>query len=280
HEDCHPFVTVLKLLHEHAIHVPELYATDFTAGFLLLSDFGNRLYLDELNEQSISQLYTPAIHSILKMQGIEQAKNLPLYDNELLMNEMALFKDWFINEHLGVTLTDHQDQVLKTVFKMFAEHATEQPKVLVHRDYHSRNLMITSTQGINDNSPGIIDFQDAVYGPFTYDLASLLKDCYIQWPDSIVKQYSHYFLNLYNQQFDTQISTAQFDRWFDFMAAQRHLKAIGIFCRLNYRDGKSGFLNDIPRTMGYLKTTADIYPELDAFKQLLVDLQPTLPKVS
>lgn len=275
HEDCRPFVAVSELLLTHQVHVPKIYAKDLTAGFLLLADFGNRLYLHELNDQTIDQLYTPAINSILKMQEITDGKKLPPYSRTLLLNEMALFKDWYINKHLGLELTDSQELILNNVFVMLAESALEQPQVMVHRDYHSRNLMITT----DSESPGIIDFQDAVCGPFTYDLASLLKDCYINWPEEVVNHYSHYFLSQYKQQFNTQIEVDQFNQWFDLMAVQRHLKAIGIFCRLNYRDGKQGFLNDIPRTMNYIHATARKYPTLNLLETLLKEIQPTLTKL-
>ena len=276
HENCMPFVAVQQLLIENNVHVPKLFAADLDHGFLMLSDLGDTLYLTALHEDAQMQesLYQAAIDALLNIQSITSAKSkLPPYDGKLLMTEMQLFTDWFIDKHLGLQLDAAELTVINQAFKLLLENALEQPQVMVHRDYHSRNLMVTA-----ENSPGIIDFQDAVYGPFTYDLASLLKDCYISWPADTVAEHGRYFLSKYNDQFDANIELPQLMQWFDLMAAQRHLKAIGIFCRLNYRDGKAGFLNDIPRTMKYLLDTTAQYPELEAFNVLLQSIQPVLPK--
>ncbi len=273
HEDCRPFVAVSKLLSANGVNVPELYAIDFEQGFLLLEDFGDQLYLSalETNKDLHQTLYTQAIDSILSIQTIKDIKNqLPLYDQTLLMNEMQLFTDWFIGKHLGAVLSSSEQTILNQAFTLLKQSALDQPQVVVHRDYHSRNLMIV------DTGPGVIDFQDAVFGPFTYDLASLLKDCYISWPTEVVQTHCQYFLDNYNEEFKNEIRMSQFMRWFELMAAQRHLKAIGIFCRLNYRDGKAGYLNDIPRTMKYLLATAKKHPELEAFSHLIQNLQTVL----
>ncbi len=279
HEDCRPFVAVSQLLSASQVKVPELFATDYEQGFLLLSDFGNLLYLAVLvdDKQSHQSLYSTAIDSILKMQATVDANlQLPPYDHELLMTEMQLFNEWFIGKHLDLKLDTKELEILEDTFALLCQNAHEQPQAMVHRDYHSRNLMVLD----KDNDPGVIDFQDAVYGPFTYDLASLLKDCYISWPAEIVEMHCRHFLQAYNDQFNTNIEFSQLMRWFELMAAQRHLKAIGIFCRLNYRDGKAGYLNDIPLTMNYLLKTAAKYPELAVFSQLLQSIQPTLTQVS
>ncbi len=273
HEDCRPFIQVLEILHQHQIHVPALHASDLQQGFLLLDDLGTVLYLDQLNDKTVDSLYLPAIDAIIKMQSIDVQGKLPAYDDKLLMTEMQLFTDWFIAHHLGIELKPDQENLLNTTYTKFKQNAIEQPQVMVHRDYHSRNLMITE-----NNSPGVIDFQDAVFGPFTYDLASLLKDCYISWPESTIERYCAHFLQQHNELNECQISADQFMRWFDLMGAQRHLKAIGIFCRLNYRDSKPGYLNDIPRTMAYLMNVTEKYPELKDFGQLLQDLQPKVVK--
>ncbi len=270
YEDCRPFVKVLDMLIKHEVHAPHVYAQDLTLGFLLLSDFGNTLYLDELNDKTVNGLYGSAIDTLVQIQSIPSADDLPAYDAELLLTEMQLFRDWFIHEHLGIKLNDEQTDTLTSTFKLLQDSAIEQPQVMVHRDYHSRNLMVTSNK-----SPGVIDFQDAVHGPITYDLASLLKDCYISWPADKVAYFCDVFTSK-SQHITDKIEKNQFMRWFDLMAAQRHLKAIGIFCRLNYRDGKPGYLNDIPRTMRYLTETASKYLDLQAFSQLLEEIQPKL----
>lgn len=284
HEDCRPFIKVLKLLAGNQVNVPELFATDLDQGFLLLGDLGDQLYLTALNDdESLHEsLYKKAIDTLLSIQKIAQTEaQLPAYDEYLLMTEMQLFKDWFIVSHLGYFMGSTEIHVLEDAFALLTDNALAQPKVMVHRDYHSRNLMVIAKYSTNsptiDTTPGVIDFQDAVLGPFTYDLASLLKDCYISWPDEVIEPHCRYYLQQYNNEFNTDIEMPQFMRWFDLMAAQRHLKAIGIFCRLNYRDGKSDYLYDIPRTMNYLLATAAKYPELADFHQLLVALQPSLP---
>jgi len=283
HEDCRPFVAVLQLLSANQVNVPELFATDFDNGFLLLGDFGDQLYLATLDESADSHesLYQAAIDTMLNIQSITAAETqLPPYDDKLLMTEMQLFTDWFIGKHLGLKLDAAELTILNHAFALLSNSALQQPQVMVHRDYHSRNLMVIAETQRNNQSPGVIDFQDAVYGPFTYDLASLLKDCYISWPVETVEQHCQYFLNNYNKLFNASIELPQLTRWFELMAAQRHLKAIGIFCRLNYRDRKAGYLNDIPRTMNYLLATAAKYPELAAFSQLLQAIQPVLPNTS
>lgn len=290
-EDCRPFVAVQKLLKSHSVHVPELFATDCEQGFLLLEDFGDHLYLSALeqaadaavpfsNESSpdefptVESLYQAAIDTLIKIQRIDEAQDqLPLYDQKLLMTEMQLFIDWFIGEHLGLRLDPMELAVVNQAFTLLVDNALSQPQVMVHRDYHSRNLMV-----VDENSPGVIDFQDAVFGPLTYDLASLLKDCYISWPLETVENLCGYFLQQHNSKNNSSIGLDQLLQWFDLMAAQRHLKAIGIFCRLNYRDGKSTFLHDIPRTMNYLLATSAKYPELEAFNLLLKSIQPVLAK--
>lgn len=269
HEDCKPFIKVLNLLYKHQVNVPQIFAQDLSTGFLLLSDFGDELYLSQLNQSTATTLYQDAINTIHQIQTIDAQELIPAYDAKLLNHEMVLFKDWFIGEHLGLELTDNQSQILTKTFNLLLENALEQPQVMVHRDYHSRNLMITQ-----ENAPGVIDFQDAVFGPITYDLASLLKDCYISWSDELIESLCHYFIKGSSQLAD--VDDNQFMRWFDFMAAQRHLKAIGIFCRLNYRDGKPGYLNDIPRTMNYLLNTASKYPDLAEFSQLLNQINPKI----
>ena len=269
-EDCEPFVKVQHLLSNNDVNVPQIHAFDKTLGFMLLSDFGNVLFLDVLNEDSYNHLYSIAIDELLKIQNIVCSEDVPPYNQQLLSNELALFSDWFIGKHLGLELNKSQQQVMHNVHELLIANALAQPKVIVHRDFHSRNIMLL------DEKPGIIDFQDAVLGPLTYDLASLLKDCYISWPEETIHLLVKQYISKYNTINQTELDFDEFIKWFDLMAAQRHMKAIGIFCRLNYRDSKRKFLYDIPRTLNYLIETCNKYPELSDFAQLLSEIQPKI----
>lgn len=269
-EDCKPFVKVQQMLQNSQVNVPTIHAFDEPHGFMVLSDFGDVLFLDVLNEDSVDHLYSMAIDELLKIQGTTCEQEIPPFDHGLLSTELALFSDWFIGTHLGLELDENQQHVMHNLHELLIANALEQPKVLVHRDYHSRNIML------HDGKPGIIDFQDAVYGPITYDLASLLKDCYISWPEETIHSFVEQYINNNNAMNNSELEFGTFIKWFDWMAAQRHMKAIGIFCRLNYRDGKKKFLNDIPRTMNYLTQTCAKYPELFEFAQLLSAIQPKI----
>ncbi|HHO58755.1 MAG TPA: aminoglycoside phosphotransferase [Thiotrichales bacterium] len=259
-EDCHPFIHVTELLRGVGVNAPEIFARDVSQGFLLLADLGNRPYLDELNQESAGALYSDAIDALIKMQTIEAI--LPAYDKTLLQNEMALFETWYLKRHLNISLTPLQKEQLASVFALLISNAEEQPQVFVHRDYHSRNLMIT-----DNNNPGVIDYQDAVNGPITYDLVSLFKDCYIEWPREKVEQWLAIYLSRLSITYS--ITTETLIRWFDLMGVQRHLKVLGIFARLNYRDGKAQYLDDLPLTLKYVVETCERYPELAPLKQLL-----------
>ncbi len=266
-EDIKPFIQVASALKSLNVNVPEIYAQDLTQGFLLLQDFGAIGYLDQLTADNVDALYHDALNALLNLQSGELAQqpNLPMYDEVLLMREMALFTDWFLAEHLSLTLTDNEHEMLQAIYTLLCDNALEQPQVLVHRDYHSRNLMVYP-----EDNPGIIDFQDAVQGAVTYDLASLLRDCYISWPDDKVYAWlADYLKALQSKGFCLSTEQETFFRWFDLMGMQRHLKAIGIFSRLNYRDGKSGYLKDIPRTLGYVEQVSQKYPALAPFSQWL-----------
>jgi hypothetical protein len=245
--------------------VPQVLAEDLGQGFLLLSDLGTRQYLDELSAQSVERLYGDAMGALATLQACgHQGGVLPPYDRELLWREMELFRDWYLGKHLGLSLSDSENKVLDETFTLLADSALEQPAVSVHRDYHSRNLMVS------EHNPGILDFQDAVHGPLTYDLVSLLRDCYIDWPRGQVEEWA---LGYHDIAIDHGIlrerQQERFLRWFDLMGMQRHLKATGIFARLNHRDGKPGYLNDIPRTLGYVAEVSTRYPALHSFRQLL-----------
>ncbi len=265
-EDSRPFVAVGRVLHQAGLNVPQILHDDLEQGFLLLSDLGSRPYLDALTEESVERLYGDALGALAAMQTCVPSENLPAYDEALLQREMALFPDWFLTTHLGLTLSDSEQQLLSETFTLLAESALAQPQVFVHRDYHSRNLMVC------EHNPGILDFQDAVRGPVTYDLVSLLRDCYIAWPRQQVEEWVQGYHDIaLDHGIIRAPMSAQFLRWFDLMGVQRHLKAIGIFARLNHRDGKPGYLNDIPRTLGYVEEVSARYPELRDFASFIAE---------
>ncbi|MDC9724914.1 MAG: phosphotransferase [Gammaproteobacteria bacterium] len=260
-EDTGPFIDIATFLFTHGINVPEVKAKDSQLGLLLLSDFGSTPYLDELNADPEGALYHPAIDSLISIQQCPLKENLPLYDRALLQQEMMLFPEWFLDKHLGIPAPTF----LQTTFNILIDNALEQPQVFVHRDYHSRNLMHTT-----ENTPGIIDFQDAVIGPITYDLVSLLRDCYISWPEDKLTQWIQYYLGHAHQQgLLNGVSIEQFTRWFDLMGLQRHIKVLGIFCRLHYRDNKDNYLNDLPLTLHYVQKISRKYPEFSDLSNFL-----------
>lgn len=268
-EDCQPFVTITKRLRDAGLHAPALVQVDLDQGFLLLEDLGDivyldRLYLDRRSPEAVETLYEDALKALVIIQGIDP-RDLPPYDAALLQREMALFRDWFLERHLGIDLDPGQQGVLEEVFLALAEAALSQPRVFVHRDYHSRNLMVTA-----HHNPGVLDYQDAVWGPLTYDLVSLLRDCYIAWPPSEIARWALGFRDrLVAQGMLESCDDATFLRWFDLMGVQRHLKAIGIFARLNHRDGKPGYLQDIPRTLGYVIEISSRHAEIQPLYNLL-----------
>jgi aminoglycoside/choline kinase family phosphotransferase len=243
--------------------VPEIFARDLDKGFLLLSDLGTELYLDKLNSTNADELYKDAISALLKIQVNASIENLPAYSESLLMQEMTLFRDWLLDKHLGIPLRGKALKQLEQLFVFLTGAAMSQPKVFVHRDYHSRNLLL------NDNNPGIIDYQDAVFGPLSYDLVSLLKDCYIKWPQVKVQAWVQQYYEQLVDVISVKMSADEFRRSFDLMGVQRHLKASGIFARLNHRDGKPGYLEEIPMTLSYIVDLKDDYPELQNLVSLL-----------
>lgn len=260
-EDCAPFIHIARLLEQGSVHAPHIYQYDATQGFMLLSDLGNRAYLDQLNPDTVDTLYGDAISAIVRMQQINA--ELPAYNETLLRTEMSLFNDWYLARHLQLELTAAQQRVLDTTLNLLVDNALQQPQVFVHRDYHSRNLMITE-----ENNPGVIDFQDAVVGAASYDLVSLIKDCYIAWPRHKQLQW----IKQYLAKSTLQIETDAFVKQLDLMGLQRHIKVCGIFARLNYRDGKPGYLADIPRTLAYVFDVCRRYDELNEFAGLLGEL--------
>lgn len=266
HEDILPFVTIAEFLARFAIHVPRIYAKNIEQGFLLLTDLGSRSYLSQLNDSSAEPLYRAAIDEIVKMQlaPLDDIA-LPHYDRKRLQAEMDLFPTWFLKQHHSL----QPPECLDAIYELLIDNALQQPQFFVHRDYHSRNLMLGDAQEV-----GVIDFQDAVIGAATYDLVSLLKDCYIEWPDAKRQHWLRYYLTEAQSQGLLQdLDFEQLLRWFDLMGLQRHLKVLGIFCRLNYRDGKSGYMADLPLTLKYVLEVTGRYPELKDLDQFLTQSQ-------
>ena len=259
HEDIRPFIHIARVLEDHAVHVPHIHASCPDRGLMLLEDLGNTPYLDSLNQATADALYADAMNTLLHIQACSTA-TLPHYDEALLQREMGLFDQWYLERHLGLTLTESDRAMLTGTYDQLTRSALNQQPVFVHRDYHSRNLMITEQR-----SPGVIDFQDAVAGPITYDLASLLRDSYIEWPEERVTKWVREFHHRLLGAGTTQLDWEAFRKDFNLMSAQRHLKVAGIFARLNHRDGKPGYLKDIPLTLRNLKRSLQPYAEFEPF---------------
>ena len=264
-EPLQPFLQVARNFESIGLNVPHIYAENLSEGFLLLEDLGSVLYLDRLDETTVEDLYADALDALVNLQAKAPTQGLPDYDRTLLMREMELFRDWLVGRELGLALTPDEQSMLDATFAQLSQNALSQPQVCVHRDYHSRNLMLT-----RERNPGIIDFQDAVLGPVTYDLVSLLRDCYISWPRARVEAWVQGYFERARQAGVLQAEhESDFLQWFDLMGVQRHLKASGIFARLNRRDGKPGYLADIPRTLGYILPLTEAYSSLEGLGVLL-----------
>ena len=264
-EDVGPFLQVAALLERCSVHVPHIEAADAPRGLVLLEDLGSLHYLSRLRGGADPQaLYGEALETLRRIQigGAEAARLLRPYDRPQLARELELMPEWFCERHLQLTLQDSDREVIATSFELLIRECLAQPTVFVHRDYHSRNLMV-----LPERNPGVIDFQDALAGPVGYDLVSLLKDCYIDWPRADVERWvGQYRATLRAAPAGERAligsSEREFLRWFDLVGVQRHLKVLGIFARLWYRDGKSGYIGDLPRTLDYVRDTAARYPEL------------------
>lgn len=272
-EDLGPYIHVAQILAEVGVNAPRVLDRDEGAGFLLNTDLGARTYLAELeaHPEAAARLYSDAINALVQIQarGQRHAAELPPYDEPLLRREIMLFPEWFCSHHLG--LSEVGKAGLENVYELLIAAALEQPRVLVHRDYHSRNLMVCDGDRYGAN-PGILDFQDAVHGALTYDLVSLLRDCYIAWPRERVHDWLAEYASLARAAGVAVPSEhTQLLRWFDLMGVQRHLKAIGIFARLWHRDGKPGYLKDIPRTLGYVRDVSSDYAELAPLRAWIDD---------
>ena len=264
-ENIIPFLKTAELLRTRGVLTPKIFAANPEQGFMVLSDFGRTAYLDILDPTTVEALYTSALETLLRLQTSQdpegEAPDLPRYDEALLRRELGVFREWCIDGYLGLTLSAAEEDLLASTFDRLVESALSQPTVIVHRDYHSRNLM-----QLADGGTGVLDFQDAVIGPVTYDLASLLRDCYIAWPLPQLNGWIESYRQRLAQAGLTEgVHESQFRRWFDLMGLQRHLKAAGIFCRLKLRDGKPGYIGDIPRTLGYALDVGRDQPDLAAF---------------
>jgi len=262
-ESCAPFVAVAKAFEKSTVRFPSIFSADLERGFLLLSDFGDRQLLPLLNNHSVDQLYCSAMDALLPIQSRDRIPDyhLPYFDADLYWREFDIFDTWYLKKNLHQSLSAADEALLKNSYQLLIDSAQSQPQVFVHRDYHSRNIMLCS-----DNQLGILDFQDAVFGAITYDLVSLLKDCYIAWPDHQVEKWVLYFY----QHLNLSVDFKTFMRWFDLMGLQRHIKCLGIFSRLHYRDHKNGYLKEIPRVLNYAVKVCDKYPELHLLSHILV----------
>ncbi|MCV4286137.1 aminoglycoside phosphotransferase family protein [Pseudomonas capsici] len=268
-ENCKPFVDIAHLLASSGINVPKIHAEDLTQGFLLLSDLGRQTYLDVIDADNADTLFADAIEALLTYQQLPMDAALPSYDVALLRRELELFPEWYVKRHLGIEMDSAQLASWQHVSDLLIESALAQPKVLVHRDYMPRNLMIS------EPNPGVLDFQDAVYGPVTYDITCLFKDAFLSWPEERVAGW----LNTYwNKARALGIAVhedfAAFSRASDLMGVQRHLKVIGIFARICHRDGKPRYLGDVPRFFSYIEAVVSRRPELAELGQLLTSLRP------
>jgi len=265
-EDPRPWLKIGEQLAAAGLHVPTVYDKDLEQGFLLIEDLGSRLYLPALNERSADVLYGDAMDALLRMQRSMDYRDLPPFDRDVLVRGLEIMPEWFLGRHLGHTPDCGEWDVLEAAFSLIIRNALEQPRCFVHRDFHSRNLLIT-----DHNNPGIIDFQGALAGPITYDLASLLRDGYIAWPrarvEAWVEQYRSKLIDA--QLISTSVDQRQFLRWFDLTGLHRHIRVLGQFYRLWYRDGKPGYLADVPRVYRYVVSVARSYPELTALVDLI-----------
>ena len=276
-EDVRPYLHVSGLLEPLGIHVPHVHEADVPRGFVLLEDLGRTHYLARLGAGGDPrQLYGDALQALAEIQlrGADAAAELSPYDRAPLARELGLMPEWFLGRHLALELTGEERETIGSAFEFLISEALSQPEVFVHRDYHSRNLMV-----VGERNPGVIDFQDALRGPIGYDLVSLLKDCYISWPrERVLEWVSGYRALLRSRGGRAGASPAQFVRWFDLIGVQRHIKVLGIFARLWYRDGKPEYLRDLPLTLDYVRESCRLYPELAALSGLLERrVAPELP---
>lgn len=266
-ENSVPFVAIARAFAQLGIQVPQIFAANLEQGFLLLSDLGDRLYLTELNAHNAENLYNNALLVLPQIQSCREVSgwSLPHFNRDFILREWRLFQEWVLQQHWGLPLTVSEQYLLVDAFEFLVEAALAQPQVCVHRDYHSRNLLV-----LDNDAVGVLDFQDAVWGPITYDAVSLLRDCYISWPRAEIERWC---LNFHTHLTDTKqlndVSAAQFMRWFDLLGIQRNLKALGIFARLNHLYKRPNYLKDIPVGLNYILEVSADYPELAKFRHFL-----------
>jgi aminoglycoside/choline kinase family phosphotransferase len=272
HEDCRPFVRIARLLIDAGVHAPSVLASDLEHGFVLLTDLGTRTYLDALTASTAPSLYAEACAAMVRWQSASRDGVLPAYDRALLKRELDLFPDWYVAKHLGAMLSPSQKTTLDEAFAMILANNLAQPCVFVHRDYHSRNLMVA------EPNPGVLDFQDAVFGPITYDLVSLLRDAYVEWDEARQIDWAvRYWESARAARLPVRQDFADFWRDYEWMGVQRQIKVLGIFARLWHRDGKDGYLKEMPRVMRYLRGACARYRELTPLSRLLDALEERRP---
>ncbi|GBG15602.1 anomeric MurNAc/GlcNAc kinase [Novimethylophilus kurashikiensis] len=268
HEDCRPFVKVAGMLHEIGLNAPQILAQDLEQGFLLLSDLGTQTFLDVIDESNADGMFRDATDALIQWQLASKPDVLPAYDEALLRRELNLFPEWYVGRHLGMELDDKQKQVLESAFALLIKSNLAQPSVYVHRDFMPRNLMVSTP------SPGILDFQDAVYGPISYDVVSLFKDAFISWEEERVLDGAvRYWEKAKRAGLPVSQDFGEFYRDFEWMGMQRHFKVLGIFARINYRDGKPKYLADTPRFMEYVRKVAQRYNAFGLLLKLLDQLE-------
>jgi aminoglycoside/choline kinase family phosphotransferase len=273
-EDCGPYVRTAKLLAGAGVHAPGVLAADHERGFLLITDLGAQTYLAGIDEASAPRLYSDAIDALIRWQGATREGALPPYDEALLTRELALFPEWYVRTHLDHALSPAQMETLHLAFRLIIDNNLAQPRVYVHRDYHSRNLMVS------DPNPGVLDFQDAVIGPITYDLVSLLRDAYIAWDEATQIDWAvRYWERARKAGLPVGPDFGAFWRDFEWMGVQRQLKVLGIFARLHHRDGKAAYLGDMPRVMAYLRGACERYRALGPLLALIDELEGRAPVV-
>ncbi|WP_313285668.1 aminoglycoside phosphotransferase family protein [Stutzerimonas kunmingensis] len=266
-EDCRPFVKVAQMLDQAGVHVPQILASDLERGFLLLTDLGRQTYLDVIDQSNAEQLFEDAVEALLKFQLHPVAQPMPAYDEALLRRELQLFPEWYVQRHLGHSFSEAQQAAWERICRQLIDSALAQPRVLVHRDYMPRNLMIS------EPNPGVLDFQDAVLGPVSYDITSLFKDAFLSWPEAQVRAWLEgYWHKARAAGVTLPESLDEFLRASDLMGLQRHLKVIGIFARICHRDGKPRYLADVPRFFAYIEAVLARRPELAELQQLLAEL--------
>jgi aminoglycoside/choline kinase family phosphotransferase len=269
HEDVRPWLHVQRLFHAAGAHVPDVLAEDVERGFLLLSDLGSTTYLAALDAgENADTLYRMAIDTLIAIQRASRPHLLPAYDRSLLKRELDLFPDWYIGRHVRIDFANKDRNALESVFEKILAVNLAEPTVFVHRDYHARNLMVDGER------PGVIDFQDAVCGPIAYDLVSLFKDAYVDWDEERTLDWlARYWERAKKAGLPVRADFGAFFRDYEWMGVQRHVKVLGIFARLYHRDGKDGYLKDMPRVATYLRAACERYGELAPLLHLLDRLE-------